>query len=384
MTAFAFFSLFAALTAVYMLFLFRIRSGIRYLYEQQRHDTDHDTGRTENLPFLTVLVPMRDEAPQLEASAASLAAQQYPSDRLEVLYIDDHSTDGSAEEAERLLGQDARFRVLHCSESESGKKDALTRGVQEARGEIIVTTDADCTHDPVWLRTLTSPFVSGADVVAGPVVFTNRERFFTRLQAMEFLGLVGVGAGFFGIGYPRLCNGANFAYRRSCFDAAAGYSSNREVVSGDDEFLLHDIVYRQGGHAQFVSRESAIVRTPAAGSVREFLQQRIRWSSKASKYIDRRFVSFLVVLFVYFLFAATAPVISLGSPAALAAGILFFLLKCITDAAVLFAAASLFRQPLRPVDLLAAEFLHAYYIVVVSAFGFFGVFSWKNRNLKKG
>ncbi len=392
MIAYSFFTLFAALTAVYMLFLFRLHAGLRFLgkdasgqearsQENSAQDAPETTAPSA-LPQVSVLVPMRNEASALPHCLAALAAQEYPEQRMEVLLIDDHSTDGTAKIAAAAITGDARFRVLRCTEGEAGKKDAITRGVAEARGDVIVTTDADCVFAPQWLRSMLHPFADGADVVAGPVVFSSRDSFFARLQALEFLGLVGVGAGFFGIGYPRLCNGANFAYRREPFDAAGGYDGNRDVHSGDDAFLLHDIVYRQGGRAAFVTDGAAVVRTEAAASVREFLRQRIRWASKTRSYEDSRFVSFLVLLFVYFLFAAAAPFVSVTSTAALLAGVLFFLLKLTADARVLLATAALFRQPLRIPDLLAAEFLHAYYIVVVSFLGFFGTFSWKNRNVK--
>jgi cellulose synthase/poly-beta-1,6-N-acetylglucosamine synthase-like glycosyltransferase len=379
MIAYVFFTLFAALTAVYMLFLFRMRAGLRFL---EAHGREEEAGDAESAPPVTVLLPVRDEEAELPQCLASLAAQEYPEAQLEVLIIDDHSSDRSAEIVRARAAEDSRFRLLSCAAGEEGKKAALTRGVSAARGEIIVTTDADCRHDAQWLRALLQPFADGADVVAGPVVIDTRESLFARLQAMEFLGLIGVGAGFFGIGYPRMCNAANFAYRRSSFEAAGGYAANRGIHSGDDEFLLHDIVYRQGGRADFVTAPAALVRTAALPSPRAFLQQRVRWASKGSRYGDRRFVSFLVLLFMYFLFAAAAPVVSITSAAAVLAGIVFFLLKIFTDARVLFAAAALFGQPLRVGEFLAAEFLHAYYIVVVSFLGLFGVFSWKNRSVK--
>lgn len=379
MIAFSFFSLFAALTAVYMLFLFRMRSGLRWLASRQQEGLSVGASSP---PSLTVVVPMRNEKGSIADCVASLRAQDYPSDRMRVILIDDHSEDDSAIVAGTAISGDDRFRLLRLGEHEAGKKDAITVGVREADGEIIVTTDADCQHEPQWLRTLTEPFAHGADICAGPVVYERRDTLFARLQAMEFLGLVGVGAGFFGIGWPRLCNGANLAYRRAMFDAVDGFAGNAGIPSGDDEFLLHKIVYREGGRAEFVTHPDAVVRTEGAAGPWSFLRQRIRWVSKARRYEDGRFVSFLVLLFVYFAFAAAAPLISMTSPVALGAGLVFFLLKLLADGAVLFTSATLFRRPLRPLDLIVAEVLHPYYIVTVSLTGFFGTYSWKNRRLK--
>lgn len=378
MIAYTFFTLLAALTAVYLLFLFRLRAGLRYLGDEPAQPIpDIDDPQ---LPFVTVLLPVRNEKAFVASTITSLRAQRYPSDRMEVLVLDDHSDDGSAVAAASAAEGDDRVRVL--TSTGEGKKSALSMGVTEARGEVICTTDADCVHGEDWLRAMTAPFAQGADIVAGPVVYADRGSFFKRLQAMEFLGLMGAGAGFFGIGYPRLCNGANLAYRKDQFLAVSGYEGNESVHSGDDEFLLHKIVYERGGVARFVISQEALVRTAPAASVGDFMTQRVRWASKGREYSDGRFVSFLLLLFVYFLLAATAPVVAASSFAAAIAGLLFFSLKIIADSAVLYSIAALLRQPLRLSDLLAAEFLHPYYIVIVSLTGFFGQYTWKNRRVR--
>ncbi|MFA6233233.1 MAG: glycosyltransferase [Bacteroidota bacterium] len=378
MTAYVFFTMFAALTAVYMLFLFRLRAGLHFLAAQPMEDLPDEEDIRQ--PSVTVLVPARNEELHIGDCIASLRAQRYASGRMEVLLLDDHSEDDTRARAEAAMEGDGRFRIL--SAEGEGKKAAITQGVREARGDVIVATDADCVQDPDWLQAMIAPFIEGADIVAGPVVYEGRRTLFQRFQALEFLGLMGVGAGFFGIGYPRLCNGANLAYRREMFTAVSGFEGNEGVHSGDDEFLLHKIVYRQSGSAHFVTRPEAVVRTGAAPTLRAFLRQRIRWASKGRTYDDGRFVAFLLLLFVYFLFAAVAPWVSVRSGAALISGFIFFLLKVIADTGVLYASARLFRQPLRITDILAAEFLHAYYLVFVSVVGFFGGFTWKNRRVR--
>jgi poly-beta-1,6-N-acetyl-D-glucosamine synthase len=375
--AYSFFTFLAALTGVYMLFLFRMRSGLRQLGRRPVEILAEP--RSESWPAVTILLPVRNEEANIEQCLASLRRQRYPEECMEVLILDDASEDRTRMLAEQAIVTVKNFRLLPGTGD--GKKRALTMGVLAARGEIIVSTDADCMHDADWLRALVEPFMNGADIVAGPVVYQGRRSLFQRLQALEFLGLVGVGAGFFGIGFPRLCNGANFAYRKTQFDAVGGYEGNEGIQSGDDEFLLYRIVYENGGQADFVVRPEAVVRTAPASTIGEFFRQRIRWASKARSYEDRRFVSFLVLLFIYFLFVAFAPLMSITSLVAMLAGLLFFVLKVIADTAVLYAAAALFRQPLRLADVLLAEVLHAYYLVLVSLVGLFGRYTWKNRKV---
>lgn len=377
MIPFAYFVFLTLLTAVYALFLMRIRYGIRALSSAPHSDADE----MDKALFVSVVVPLRNESEQIDGLVESLLAQRYPPDRLELLLVDDHSEDDTVYRIEHDFASQHRLRLLRLPDGLEGKKAAVAHAVNNARGEVVVTTDADCRHNPDWLRTLLVPFARGADVVAGPVVFSDRDTLFKRLQALEFLGLMGVGAGFFGIGHPRLCNGANFAYRRELFFDAGAYSDNETIHSGDDEFLLHAIVYRLGARFAFVTEPESIVRTRPEQRLTGFLRQRIRWSSKGIRYDDRRFVAFLVLLFVYFLMLCSAPVVVMHSALALAPALLMFLVKAVLDLSVLFPVAALLRQPLRLADIVIAEILHPYYLVFVSLLGMTGVLVWKDRRL---
>jgi len=378
--AFAWLSMLMLLTAVYALFTARMRAGLRLL----RADAlvERDVLPDEALPSVTVVVPMRNERDNLPRLLASLRAQAYPASRLEVLFVDDHSDDGSAELLETLLMHEHAERVLRMPAGSQGKKAAIALAIGCARGEVIVSTDADCVHALGWLGAMARPFVRGVDVVAGPVVLDGDGGMFGRMQALEFLGLVGVGAGFFGIGYPRMCNGANLAYSAARFHEAGGYADNQDVHSGDDEFLLRTIVYRLGGVAHFVTDEASIVRTAAQRGVLAFLRQRVRWVSKSRYNEDGRFVSFLVLLFVYFVGLLGLPFIALSGPIAAGVAVLLWTVKMVLDGLVLFPAARLFRQPIRLPDLLVAELLHPVYLVLVSLLGIRGSFAWKGRRLR--
>ena len=105
---------------------------------------------------ITVLVPARNEEMNIGDCLASLAGQTYPREWWEVIVIDDHSTDGMAGIVKGMEG----VRYLSLAERNDGselrahKKRAIEAGVQEASGELIVTTDADCVFHPEWLKTI--------------------------------------------------------------------------------------------------------------------------------------------------------------------------------------------------------------------------------------
>lgn len=383
MTEYVYLTFLMALTVVYALFLDRVRQGLDFLLAG-RQDVTEDRGPVENRETgVTVIVPARNEAARLPALIASLKAQTHPAELCQYIIVDDHSSDDTARTALREWGDDPRFLLIRLADDDAGgKKRAIAEGVAAAQWTIIVTTDADCVHHPGWITSMTACFRTGIDMVAGPVVYPRNGGLFARLQALEFLGLMGVGAGLFGVGYPRLCNGANLAFLKRRFSEAAVYRQDDPVASGDDEFLLHAIVYRLGGTAVFSTDQESIVVTEPAGNVAAFFSQRARWASKGFHYRDSRFVAFLLLLFAYLAMLAFAPLGAAGSVYAVAIASLLFACKVSLDLRVLMRAARLFQLPVRAPDLIIAEFLHPAYLVAASLAGTFWNVPWKNRRIR--
>lgn len=103
--------------------------------------------RSEPEPRVSVIVPVRNGATTLGALLDSLLVLDYPSDRLEIIVVDNASTDETPEILKRYAP-----RVKSVREPRLGASAARNRGVAEAKGEVIAFTDADCVVDPRWLR----------------------------------------------------------------------------------------------------------------------------------------------------------------------------------------------------------------------------------------
>ena len=381
MIAFACCVLLGAFTVFYVLFLLSIIRGIRIVHDAHIA-TPALMEELSSLPFVTILLPVRNEEKHIRACLHSLLAQQYPDDRFEIIVLDDASEDATTTLVELSMREDSRVRLLTIQRNDGGgKKVLISRGVAEARGEIIVTTDADCTHDARWLLTLVRSFDEQIEFLSAPVIFHTTKSFLQKLIALEFLGLVGVGAGFIGIGYPKLCNGANIAFRKRAFDLVCGYDSDDTCSSGDDEFLMQKI-FRQRGGVAFNANKEAIVITEAPQSLREFFEQRKRWASKGLYYRDAKFVAFLLSLFLYFTLMLLSPFLVWSVDWGMLCCLLFLLVKWISDYAVLIAAARLLRQRFTFSHFIIAEIFHIPYIVLVSILGSLTSFTWKDRKLK--
>ena len=103
----------------------------------------------DDLPFLSIVVPARNEERQIERCVRSLLAQAYP--KFEVVAVDDQSTDATHEILERIASEDARLRVVRGATLPAGwvgKPWALVQGANVARGELLLFTDADTVHEP--------------------------------------------------------------------------------------------------------------------------------------------------------------------------------------------------------------------------------------------
>lgn len=121
----------------------------------------------EARPRLSVVVPLFDEEenlPALDAEIhAALAAIGAP---YEILYVDDGSRDGSLAALARLAAADPKVRVLRHRRN-AGQSAGLATGFRAARGEIVVTLDADLQNDPADIPRLLAKLEEGFDVVSG-------------------------------------------------------------------------------------------------------------------------------------------------------------------------------------------------------------------------
>ena len=235
-------------------------------------------------PFITVVIPVRNEAANLPALLADLNQQTY--DRFEVIVADDASTDDTLGIAQHFP---ARFPLtalpLTDTRVASPKKRAITASIAAARGTLIVTTDGDCRVGPQWLATIAGFYAqTGAKLISGPVTFATEHAPSAYLQTVEGSSLIGSGACTLALGFPTMCNGANLCYEKRVFSEVGGFAGVDHLASGDDELLMHKIARQHPGGVRFLKNAGAIVRTGPHTSWRAFYQQRKRWASKWRAY----------------------------------------------------------------------------------------------------
>lgn len=337
------------------------------------------------LPFVSVIIPARNEEASIEGCLRSLLCQRYPADRLELLLINDHSTDRTRALAEAFMGQAVSLRILDLGDYEgvAYKKAALSLGVGSARGSLILQTDADCVVSPGWVACMVQQFEEDVVFVSGPVQLIHRQGWLERLQSLESMGLVALGAGAMALGVPTMCNGANMAYRKAAFRAVGGHEGSDHVASGDDEFLMHKLHGAYPGGLRFAKCRDAIVRTPAVATWAELKAQRIRWVSKARAYTHRQ--ANLVQLTFYLAFLGVLVLALLGAWWPLCWGILgaFFLLKLSVDLSLMLPAARFFFNLHLMRDFLLLQVLYVPYVLWIGIKGnVVQTYRWKEREVR--
>ena len=379
-------------------------SGLLLLYRRGLRRAGGNTHRSrepQRRPFVSVIVPARNEEESIGACLEALLATSYPSDRYEVIVVDDRATDRTAARVRRVQQRQnaavagvaearqpgpACVRLVRTGPTSGHKAAALQTGRAHARGEIIATTDADCRVAQGWLEAMTGRLGPDVGFVAGPVHYAPARTLLERLQALESLGLVAVGAGAAGIGRPHVCNSANIMYRRSVYDTLGQSGTapdDRPVSAGDDELLLQHIArephvpYR----AAFCADPAATVTAQPERTLRAFLRQRHRWAATGARYRYAGVRATLAGIYLFYMALAVGLVTLVWVPALwpFVAGSLA--MKILAEAGLLMAARRILRARVDLWLLAPAQLLQIPYVVLMGLAAPLGPVSWKGRKI---
>jgi cellulose synthase/poly-beta-1,6-N-acetylglucosamine synthase-like glycosyltransferase/spore germination protein YaaH/peptidoglycan/xylan/chitin deacetylase (PgdA/CDA1 family) len=241
--------------------------GLLALIEKARPSPgDHP----EFQPTVSVLIPAYNEEAVIVATVRSALASDYP--KLEILVMDDGSTDRTNERVSTEFGGDPRVRLI--TQPNRGKPAALNHGLSIATGEIMVTIDADTCVNPEAVRKLVRNFADPrVAAVAGNVKVMNRNRWLTRWQALEYITSQNLEKRAFDLlNCIPVVPGAVGAWRVDVVRSCGGFS--RDTVAEDTDLTL--TIRRQGW--KILYDEDAIGYTEAPETLGALIRQRFRWT----------------------------------------------------------------------------------------------------------
>lgn len=290
------------------------------------------TAEKNQSAFVSVVIACLNEEKELPDLLKDLSIQNYPPEKYEIIIVDDNSTDSTFMIAERFKGIQ-NIRII--SNQGKGKKQALKTGISFAKGDLILTTDADCRIGTNWISTISSfSEATNADMMICPVRIAESPGFFGRFQELEFLSLQGITAGTAISENATMCNGANLAFTKEAYYKNLE-NLRFEIPTGDDVFFLHSLKKQPGSKILWLESKDAAVTTTGTSSFREYLNQRKRWMSKSSAYKDRNSIIIGIVTFITILVQVSVLIAAILNQIFIPVLLLIFVVKAIPDYLIL-------------------------------------------------
>jgi len=220
------------------------------------------------LPFVSVILPVRDEARTIGGALGPLLGGDYPAERLEVLVVDGGSTDGTREVVQALAARDARVRLV---DNPRGSTPAgLNAGLAAARGEVVVRMDAHAQPAPDYLRACVAALArTGADAVGGPLVGLG-ETEFGEAVALAWATPFGAGDARFRRGGEGPVDTVYLgAWRREVFDRVGVFD---EALARNQDYELALRIREAGGTVWLdpAIRSTTLTRSTPADLARQY------------------------------------------------------------------------------------------------------------------
>ncbi|QDA31770.1 glycosyltransferase family 2 protein [Thermococcus indicus] len=257
---------------IYPVFLYYIAltiAGLRYNSKFKEPEIP------DGLPSVTILIPARNEGLVIRDTLLAMANLDYPKDKLEVLLLDDGSTDDTLGIAEEVAKEYPFIRVIRVEGGGRGKSYVLNYGLRLARGEVIAVYDADNRPEPGALKALVAMLSDETPAVTGKVRTINWDRnVLTRFICMEYLYFQLAGQS----GKSRLYKtavlpGTNFVIRKDLLEELGGW--DEEALAEDLELSFRIIALRK----RIAYNPLAVTWEQEPESWRVWFRQRTRWAA---------------------------------------------------------------------------------------------------------
>lgn len=340
-----------------------------------------------SLPYVSVIIAARNEEEHLPGLLQDLLNQSFPAKNFEVIVVDDHSTDLTADIIKKIAS--VKYMALQDymkpGETTAFKKKAIEVAIEQAKGELIITTDADCRVPPNWLETIARFYrQTGARFIVMPVRMEAGRSALGIFQSLDFMVLQGITGAAVYKKMHSMCNGANLAYTKNAFVQAGGFTGINHIASGDDMLLMHKIYTSDPGAVHYLKSQQVMVNTRAEKTMAGFLKQRIRWASKTSHYQDKSIFLVLVLVYVFNLYLLLLFIYLplQGSWFLWKAGLSFVAIKTVIECIFLYPIAGFFNQKKLLWLFPLAQPFHICYTIIAGFLGKFGKYQWKGRQLK--
>jgi len=323
-------------------FYARYLSGI---LRQNQRAKKNKISSNEAKPPVSIIIAAKNEENNLLRFLPQILEQNYP--EFEVIVIDDASTDNTAVVFEQFKAKYSNLRTTFIPQGTknlSSKKLAITLGVKAAKYDILLFTDADCYPESnEWIAQMIQGFKPETEFVLGYGAYLKKDGFLNRLItydtlfiAMQYMGMAIAQKPYMGVG-------RNMAYRKETFFNLKGFSSNLNILSGDDDLLVNKGCTKKNTNIE-ISKKSITWSEPET-KFKNWYYQKVRHISSSAKYKKMTKIRLIfepVTRGLFYLsFIATT---ILGNTITLYAAAILFLLRLILQMTVINKTSSLYDK----------------------------------------
>jgi 1,2-diacylglycerol 3-beta-glucosyltransferase len=229
-------------------------------------------------PTVSIVVAARNEEETIHRSLESLSNLDYPVEKLEVILVNDQSTDRTLQIMQSAANGNKQFKVVGVTGQGGhlrGKANAIAVGIDQSQAEIIFLTDADCVVPRSWIKAMLREYEEGTGLVASYTLLDSNDTF-EGMQSLDWAFLHTLAAGGVGLRRPLSCFGNNLTFRRRAYDEVGGYQ--KLPFSVTEDFALFTAITRKTSwkYAYLLSPESLVMSLPCK-TLRDLLRQKKRW-----------------------------------------------------------------------------------------------------------
>ncbi len=349
-----------------------------YLVGFYKHPYFYSFASSNSIP-ITIIICARNEEKNLPACLISLIEQDYKKENISIIIVNDASSDGTVNVAERILkNSNLNYRII-TNTKQIGKKHSITSAVNSCNTDLIVLRDADTfTSSKIWLQTICDFYLeTKSNFIIAPIAFKQNSGLLWALQVIEnnILALLTIGSAYYK--KPFLCSAANLAFTKNIFQQTNGFQSHANIASGDDVLFLEDVKKLKDVTISYLKSQSALVYTYALPSFKSLLLQKIRWANKHSKNPNKTNTLLSVLVFVTNIVWLLSFCVCFFVPQNQSLSLFFVLFKLIFDSLLLFLTSGFIKNSSVLAYAFTIGLIYPFYVLVLAISTLFLKPKWK-------
>lgn len=365
-------NIFAAFTIFYVINgLFYLYAVIKLLLKQRKRENTILLTK----PFVSVIIPARNEAETIKKCIDCLIAQEYPKDLYEIIPVNDASNDDTAGIINAIVENDRKVRPVHITlqgRENRGKIYAIDQGILQAKGDIIITTDADIWMGSEWILRMVQDFDNNTGVMIGVTLDEISKHPVHAFQALDGTGIRVIASALADINKPITCQGSNLAFRKEAYLEVRERVLSLGAVCGNREWLMQEIDLATDWKIKTQLHPGSIAHTHSPNSWKALINQRSRWASTGKNYSKLSVRLYLTCIYFSLLAFIISPFILDTEISAI-----FWGFKLLIDFPVAIAVVKAVHQPHFLLAFPIVFILQPIMVVITAFLGTFGLFRWK-------